>query len=55
MILIGTHYGSVFLHNINKNESDLGYATPQANNKEDVGKKVLDICFNPGEDVFLVH
>ena len=51
------------LYDLLKNEHVIEYSAYEKNNstagatqgENDPGRKVLDICFSPGEDVFLVH
>ena len=57
-LLIGRSDGKVVLYDWKNNKSLMEYETPQleeSKTKENEYKnKIIDVCFSPGEDVFLV-
>ena len=58
MLLCGVTSGQIYLYDNKENKSIMEYHIPDTEELKEEGvggRRVIDICFSPGEDVFLVH
>lgn len=51
-ILVGTEKGTIYLYNLEKRQFEMNYTGLMVPNAKDKNS-VIDLLFNPGEDVFL--